>query len=390
VYNAASLMALATQGDVVMAPDRRYLERALIILLLFVPFHSFLEAQKLPGVSRKASLLSSQKKPGKQAAASRAPAPAAQYTGPKKRLGIMDLDVKVMSMTAVQPTMGGGMVQTNSVMIPPPSDFGTGLTEMLTTSLVDTGRFVCLERKAMADIDAEHMLSSGHLADASSAPAKGALLGAQALIRGAVTEYTYTVSSTGGSASFLKKVGVSASKAEAAVTLDIRIYDVETGEILDSVQAEGRSGSTGANVSVDQQDWQMSGSGFSQTPLGRASREAIDRAVQSICERMEKRPWEGRIAEIEAEADGSVALYINAGTKLGLKQGDVLQILRPGRKIVDPETKTVIGRTRDNILGACRIEEALEGVSIAKPLQGEAFVVNDIVRLAGAETAPGN
>jgi curli biogenesis system outer membrane secretion channel CsgG len=367
-----------------MAPHRAALALripGLGLLLILTCLNPAVPAQRIPDLSRRVSPPKSEIQPKRETAEAKPPAQIAQYTGPKKRLGIMDMDVKVVTTTAVQPT-GGGVVQTNTLIIPPPNDFGTGLTEMLTTSLVNTGRFVCLERKAIEDINAEQMLAGGPLVNASSAPGLGELLGAQALIRGAVTEYTYTVSSTGGSASFLKKVGVGLSKADAAVTLDIRIYDVATGEILDSVKAEGRASSKATNVGVDMSDLQMSGAGFSETPLGHASRQAIDRAVELICERMEKRPWEGRIAEVETEEDGSVAIYINAGKRLGLKEGDVLQIVRPGKRIIDPETKTVIGRTRDNILGQCRIEEALEGVSIATPLEGQGFAVNDIVRIA--------
>ncbi len=307
-------------------------------------------------------------------------AAVSRYTGPKKRLGIMDMEVKVTATSAMQPMSNGGMTQTTTISIPPPTDFGTGLTEMLTTALVDSGRFICLERKAMMDIQGEQALMSGPLADAASAPGMGRLLGAQALIRGAVTEYSYNASSTGGSASFLKGIGLAASRAEAVVALDIRIYDAATGVIIDSVRGEGRASASAVGVTVDKPEWQMSTSGFKQTPLGHATRQAIEQAVALICDRMATMPWEGRIADIEEESVPQPTVYINAGSKVGLKEGDTLRILRPGRTIVDPETRTVIGRTKDAVLGNCRLTSVNEGVSVAEATDGQGFKIGDVVR----------
>lgn len=303
------------------------------------------------------------------------------YTGPKKRLGIMDMEVKVSSTTTMQPTSSGGMVQTNTIYIPPPVDFGTGLSEMLTTALINSNRFILLERKALSDIQNEQMLATGGTVDPSTSPQPGKLLGAQALIRGAVTEYSYRSSSTGGNANVLKGIGIGMSKAEALVVLDVRIYDVATGQIIDSVKAEGKAKSSATAIDVDKEDFKVSTDSFKQSPLGEATRQAIDKAVKFICQRMEKVPWEGRIAEIDANEDGSIdVLYLNAGSSTGLKEGDKLIILKPGRAITDPETKTVIGRTKDTIFGTCEITSLTKGLSLAKLVEGDKCEIGDIVR----------
>jgi curli biogenesis system outer membrane secretion channel CsgG len=305
------------------------------------------------------------------------------YTGPKKRLAVMDMEVKVTATATAEPTPAGGVVQTTTVSIPPPSDFGTGLTEMLTTSLIDSGRFLMFERKAIADIQAEQSLGSSGAADPDSAAKSGKLLGAQVLIRGAVTEYTYKRSSTGGNASFLKGVGIAASKAEAQVVLDIRMYDTTTGQILDSVKASGTAKSSATALDIDKPDYKMSAKGFAQSPLGEATRQAIDRAVSFICERTEKLPWEGRIAEMDTETEGAppTAIYVNAGSDMNLKVGDKLDIYHPGRDIKDPETKTVIGRTKDKYLGQCKITALTKNLSTAELTEGQGFQLNDVVRL---------
>jgi curli biogenesis system outer membrane secretion channel CsgG len=303
------------------------------------------------------------------------------WTGPKKRLGVMDVDIKVSSTTQVEPTSTGGVVSTTTQSFPVPVDFGTGLTEMLTTALFDSKRFILVERKAIADIQTEQALGTSGAASADSAAATGKLLGAQALIRGAVTEFTYKRSSTGGNVTALKGIGLGGSKSQAAVVLDVRIYDATTGVILDSIKAEGRANSSSTSVEVNRPELQMSASGFSQTPLGQATRQAITKAVIGICERMDKIPWEGRVAELDADASGNIiGLYLNAGSDTGMKVGDELEVLTAGRAIIDPDTKTVIGRTKDTRIGRCKIDTVMKSLCIASLTEGATAKIGDIVR----------
>lgn len=303
------------------------------------------------------------------------------YTGPKKRLAVMDMEVKVTSSTAVQPTSSGGLVSTTSVTIPPPSDFGTGLTEMLTTALIDSGRFIVLERKSLSDVQAEQTLSAGGTVDPATAVPTGKLLGAQAIIRGAVTEYTYKHSSTGGNVSALQGIGLAASKAEAMLVIDVRICDAATGQILDSVKADGKAKASASAIDIDKKELKMSASSFTQSPLGQATRQAIDKAVTLICQRMEAYPWEGRIAEIEKDDAGAITgIYVNAGSRMGLKENDVLEVLHAGRALKDPETGVVIGRTKDKRCGTIRLDTMDKDFSIAVVVEGEGFASGDVVR----------
>ncbi len=322
-------------------------------------------------------------KPAATAADKPKPSVLPPFTGPKKRLGVMDMEVKITTATAVQSAPGGGVVATTtqSTQIPPPTDFGTGLTEMLTTALIDSGRFILLERKSLIDVQAEQSLGIGGTVDPTSAAKPGRILGAQALIRGAVTEFNYCTSSTGGEAAILGGVGISKTSAEATVVLDIRIFDANTSEILDSVKADGHAKASSTAVSVDRDNWKMGGSSFTQSPLGDATRQAIDRAVVLICERMAKLPWEGRIAEMDTDDSGAVcSVYVNAGSDTGFKPGDMLEVFRAGRTIVDPETRTVIGRTRDTCLGHIKIDTVDKKLSTALLVDGAGFRVGDLLK----------
>jgi curli biogenesis system outer membrane secretion channel CsgG len=309
------------------------------------------------------------------------PETVTSFTGPKKRLAVMDLDVKISGQSSMAPNMGGGgYTTTSSLSIPMPSDFGSGLTEMLTTALINSNRFILIERKAIQDLQSEAMLASSGMVNPDTVIKPGSLLGAQAMIRGAVTEYSYKKSSTGSGAVFGQTVGLQRNTLEAMVAIDVRIYDAATGQILDSVRADGKAKSSENSANVEIRTNKLSTSSFSSTPLGAASREAIEKAVKFICDRMELRPWAGAIAEIDGENDKITALYLNAGKRTGIKEGDEFEVFRAGRSIVNPETKVVIGRTKDTVLGRCKVESVEMDIAIAMPTEGAGFQKGDMIR----------
>ncbi|MHB8635336.1 MAG: CsgG/HfaB family protein [Fimbriimonadaceae bacterium] len=301
------------------------------------------------------------------------------YTGPKKRLGVMDLEVKVTATAATNPTPQGGTTTVQTIDVPQSTDFGTGLTEMLTTALVDSNRFLVLERKALPDIQTEQALSASPSADPNAALKPASILSAQALIRGAVTEFSYKSSSTGGSGILGNVLGVSHTASEATVVLDIRIYDASTSVILDSVKGVGKVKASGTSANLNVYNVNLGASNFQSSPLGEATRRAIADCVRQICQRMAKIPWEARVADLEADGQ---TLYINAGSAMGIKQGDEFDIYHPGRDIIDPDTKVVIGRTKDTKCGHVKVDTVTAGLSIAKVVDGSGFAKSDVVRFS--------
>ena len=314
------------------------------------------------------------------------------YTGPKKRLGVMTLDIKVTTSGAPTPTtLAGSSATTPTAAAPINTDLGTGLTEMLTTALVDSNRFVILERAAMADITTEQALGATPTVNPAAATTAGHVLGAQQLIRGAVTEFSSSSSSVGGSSGVGgaiggalggalgggTSIGGSRSTAEATVVLDIRIYDASTTQILESVKGTGKVKTSANSASVNIGTVNLGAGNFQNSPLGEATRRAIADCVQQICRKMEKYPWEARVADLEA--DGST-LYLNAGGNMGVKAGDEFDIFHPGRDIPDPDTKVSIGRTLDTKCGHVRVDSVTPGLAIAKVVSGTGFAINDVVK----------
>src|SRR6476646_7553564 len=78
------------------------------------------------------------------------------WKGPMMRLAVMDLTGSALKMqTATQPS-----ISTTTIAIPPPADFARGMTEMLTTALTKSERFVVLERAALDKVTAEQDLGA--------------------------------------------------------------------------------------------------------------------------------------------------------------------------------------------------------------------------------------
>jgi len=96
------------------------------------------------------------------------------------RIAVMDLSGSALKLqTTYQPTS-----TTSSISIPPPAEFGRGLTEMLTTALTTTGRFIVLERAAIDKVTSEQDFGASGRVNPETAAGRGKIIGAQSLITG--------------------------------------------------------------------------------------------------------------------------------------------------------------------------------------------------------------
>lgn len=299
-------------------------------------------------------------------------------TGPRLRVAVMDLSGTALSM---QTTYAPQSTST-TVAIPPPAEFARGLTEMLTTALVEAGRFVVLERQAIQQALSEQDFGQSGRVNPETAPWVGLAVGAQVLVTGDITEYSYQKSSLGGNFSILRAVGATGERLNAMVALDIRLIDAVTGEVVFSRRVEGDASATGVAADVQIGD-QRFGSGFSaQTPLGQASREAIVDAVAAIAEGLEDVPWTGRVVDVR---EGQV--YVNAGSDSGVAPGARFEVFVQGEALIDPDTGLNLGAP-DRRVGAVVVEAVEEKYAVARPVDGDAFQRGQLLRMAGAAARP--
>jgi hypothetical protein len=247
---------------------------------------------------------------------------------------------------------------------------------MLTTALVESKRFVVLERQNMEELAKERTLTQGVDIDQATAVKSGRTLGAQVIIRGAVTEFKLKRSGTGGQLQS-ELLSFGHSSAEARIAIDLKIIEVATGQVLDSVRAEGKAVSKAQTATLTVAKVKIGESSFDSSPLGLAVRTAINDGVRKICERAEKLPWEAKVAAVAAGADGPM-LYLNLGKDSGLEPGDILEVSHPGMAIIDPDTKLILGRTDGGKAGRCRVQQVQAKLTIAVPIDGAGFQAEDV------------
>jgi curli biogenesis system outer membrane secretion channel CsgG len=253
-------------------------------------------------------------------------------------------------------------------------NIGQGVADMLVTSLVESEKFIVIERAELDEILKEQGLGQTGLVTPQSAAKVGQLLGLQRIITGSITEFGSKQDKVGGGIGGFN-LGVSTTTARVAV--DLRIVNVNTGEIVMAKTAEGEDSSTGLdNVGVEDIDFHNS-STWDNTQLGIASREAINDCVEYITEDMAGLPWEGKIIK----ASGAT-IYMKPGSKGGVQPGMVFSIYRAGEELIDPDTGISLG-SEESKIGEIQytgdVADGKAGKALVK--SGTGFEAGDLIRI---------
>lgn len=251
---------------------------------------------------------------------------------------------------------------------------GTGMADMLTDSLMQSGFFKVMERQAVESVLTEQdFAASGRTTQAGSVARIGKMPPVQILIRGAVTEFDIQ-SSDGGQGITYGGVTIKMSRTTAHVAIIIRLIDTTTGQVIDSQRIEGVAEAGGFGFDLMNSDLDLHHSATKKTPIGKACQIAIDRAVRYVIVRMAKCAWEGKIVAVQ-----SGAIVINAGSDAGIKVGDRFIVLEPGEEFIDPDTGMSLGS--DSIeIGEIEIFSVSPKFSKAAVVLGAGFEPKNIVR----------
>jgi curli biogenesis system outer membrane secretion channel CsgG len=255
-------------------------------------------------------------------------------------------------------------------------DVGRNLTAMLTTALLKSGQFVIVERQALGDVLAEQELSGTGLVNYESAVETGDLIGAQLLVLGHVTDFTQNESGGSGGLGLAlagKTIGFAPKSSKSTVGIDVRILDSGSGQVIAAFHIEKSVKSRSSGVSFNMAGLSFSGSDFESTPIGEATRQAIEGIAHRLAKEAAGQPWLGNVVDFD---DGEVA--INAGHNAGIKVGDSFTIHRISKTLTDPVTGRVIGQ-RKRHLGTVRIIDVqgeiafglFDGSGQASPRRGD-------------------
>lgn len=281
------------------------------------------------------------------------------YSGPKKRIAVVDFENKV----------AGVWWNDRSWKV------GQGMTEMLITALVESGRFIVVERKVLEDVIKEQDLGTEGRIRKETAAKVGEILGAQILVRGAITELEEKKSGKAGAIGY-KGILLGGGRVRGYIATEIRLIDSTTGQILDSHRSIGESKKGGLIIGVSTGDVTFGGGGFKKTAIGEAVNKAIRDMVNYITAKMEEVPWEGRIVLVKESK-----VYVNAGANSNIKGGNTFNVYKPGEELIDPETGLSLGR-EDTKVGKIQVATVKDKFSIATVLAGSGFKRGYILRIA--------
>ena len=134
----------------------------------------------------------------------------------------------------------------------------------------------------------------------------------------------------------------------------LQVYDTFTGLQEDAIVAPGAAG------------------GVKPDSVNKFAQDNYLRLAGNLA----KIPWFGRVEFIK---EGKV--YLSLGQNSGLKVGDRLKVVEPGKEVVNPTTHSVLGYTADVPQGEIKVTELLgNSGAVALPLSGGPFKANDKVK----------
>jgi curli biogenesis system outer membrane secretion channel CsgG len=126
------------------------------------------------------------------------------------------------------------------------SNIGNALVDILDSEINQAGKYTLLERAELGELKQELNLASSEIADPKSFAQKGGLTGADFLLLGKVSDYTYKENT------FTKSEVIGAQIQQVMyyehvgdVRVDIRLVDVRTGEAVRSASGHGTARNTG-------------------------------------------------------------------------------------------------------------------------------------------------
>lgn len=154
------------------------------------------------------------------------------------------------------------------------SGVGRDLSGMLTNELASSKKFSMVERQKLTSVLSEQNLAvSGRVSDSKAAEI-GKMVGAQYLVTATVTSFENEVNSTGGGLSY-KGISLGGKREKAYISVDLRVVDSTTGEIVDTRTVEARSGGLGLSVGIRRSGFGGSLANENKTPAGKAIRAMV-------------------------------------------------------------------------------------------------------------------
>lgn len=209
------------------------------------------------------------------------------------------------------------------------TNYGTGLftdaagdrlgkqaSDILISDLTRSGKFIVIERGDLGKLEAENALLG-----LSPEQFRKNLVGVDALVLGSVVEFGRKET---GSTVLFSRTRTQIAQAK----VNIRLVDPRTGLVFFSENGGGEAAlETQVVLGVGDR------AAFDATLNDKALSAAITNLIDKVLNSLEDKPWTSAVLAVEG---GNV--LIAGGQRQGLRSGDRLKVLTPGRVVKNPQT----------------------------------------------------
>lgn len=207
-------------------------------------------------------------------------------------------------------TYGKSLLTTNA-----PDKMAEKVSDMFIQGLTNSGNYLIFERQDLDSVKSEAMLSG----------MAQELIGVDTLIVGSLTEFGR---STTGESGFLS----SSKKQEATATIDLRLIEVKTGQVISSITGTGKASTETSNVMGF-----GSVAGYDGSINDQAIGAAVNAAVAKLNNYMLERSWTADVLDYD-----DAIVYISGGKSQGVTEGMVLDVFTRGKQVKSKTTGATI------------------------------------------------
>jgi curli biogenesis system outer membrane secretion channel CsgG len=183
---------------------------------------------------------------------------------------------------------------------------GRQTSDMLSARLVESGKYIVLERPDLNLARNEQQLSGMN----------GNIVGADTLIVGSLTEFGRSIEAQSGFLSNTKK-------QVARAKVELRLVDVRTGRVFFSASGSGEASTEAGTVFGFGSE-----AGYDATLNDRAIGAAISDVLNELISKLEERPWRSDILKTEGSR-----VFISGGERQGVQPGDELAVMEPSESV---------------------------------------------------------
>ena len=165
---------------------------------------------------------------------------------------------------------------------------GRDLANVLTNELASSKKFRMLERKKISSVIGELDFNESKYVDKSTKQKIGKIKGAKYLVTATVTSFEENTEGSNNNFNFMG-FGVGQKTQKASLSVDLRVIETETGEIVDTRTIEATSENSSTGFSGSFMGFGGSTGESKKTPVTKAIRGAVARiADYLVCSMVDK------------------------------------------------------------------------------------------------------